>query len=601
MKIKKIVFLLILVFASRCFSQNDKGIVARIGNNIITANEFKARYEFTPQVNKKNRNENKSREEFLYTLIAENLFALQAEKLGLDTTQEMLSTFQPLKKMYIRDALYKEEIKNKIKLNKEKITEGLKFAKEKRMVDYIYTLNESKIKKAYKLLSSNPNFDSLVTLLDKDLEYVTKPYEVTFGKMNIEAEKAIYNLKLNEITKPIKSPEGWYIFRLLKIEPIIYKTVDQKIELVKKIIKNRTEDSLYNNYREKFLKGKHISTSGTLFWYLAKNLQKVISEIKKNNKIENGKKIIVTSEDFLRLKKSLNPDSLKKVFIQIPNYPLTLEDFLNDFKFEGFYTFTTKLKIISEQLSSRVKRQIELELFTQKGYRKGLESLNEVKTETNIWKKNYLATLYKKNFIKNEKLTNEDIKKYFDKNSKNQLKETKVNIIEITSKKLDIVEKILKEEQTGIDFKILAEKYKKKKDKLETGFFSISQNKTIGQIAATMNPGDIYGPLKTKNGYTVFQLLEKKEGNFATSISKKTKEKLLYEKAMKNLEIKTAELAEKYKVTINKKLLYSLKLFNTQMIVFRYMGFGGKILAFPTLTPFYQWEKKWEQKKKDLL
>ena len=605
MKIKfTIILTLTFVFYYQLFSQTNNNIIAKVGEKNITAKEFKYRYELTPQINRKLKDEKKTKEEFLYTLIAEDLFAQQAEQLGFDTLKDFRATYIPLEKMYVRDALYKREITDKIKLNKKQLLEGLKLADRKLFVDYVYSQNEEKIKKAYKLLTSNANFDSLVTLLDKDVEYMNKPYEVTFGKMTVEAEKAVFKLKPNEITKPILAPEGWYIFRLLKEEPIVYKSFTQKESAVKKIVKNRIEDSIYNDYMVKFFKTKHITTNGALFWYLAENLQKIISGIKDKNKIKDGDKIVVSPKDFIQLQKSLNADSLKKIFIQIPNNPITLEDFLNDFMFEGFFTFTTEPKIISAQLNSRVKRQIELELLAAEGYKKGLESLPEVKEETEIWKDNYLATLYRRNFIEKEKLTDDDIKKYLTKNSTERLKETEINIIEITTGSIEETEKILKQEQSGIDFKEIAKGYKKNNEKIETGFFSVSENKEIGRIAETMNIGDVYGPLKTEKGYTVFKLIDKKESNLPVKISQldeETKRKIRYKKVLESLENETAELAEKYKVTIDKNLLESIKLLNAQMVVLRYMGFGGRIPAFPNVTPFYQWKKKWEQKKKDLL
>jgi parvulin-like peptidyl-prolyl isomerase len=602
MKLKFIIFLIIF-FYSQLFSQENNNVVAKVGEKNITAKEFKYRYELTPQINRKLKDEKRTKEEFLFTLIAEDLFAQQAEELGFDTLKDFRAAYVPLEKMYVRDALYKQEITNKIKVGKEQLIEGLKLANKKLFVNYVFSLSKSKIKEAYKILTNNNNFDSLATQLDKTVEYVNKPYEVTFGKMSIEAEKAVFNLKPNEITKPIKSEEGWYIFHLLREESVQYKSITEKESLVKKIVKNRIEDSIYNDYRQHFLKGKHITTNGTLFWYLAENLQKIILEIKEKNKIKEGEKIIVSPKGFIQLQKSLNADSLKKTFIQIPNSPITLEDFLNDFMFEGFFTFTTDLKVISAQLSSRVKRQIELELLAAEGYKKGLESLPEVKQETRIWKNNYLATLYRRDFINKEKLTDEDIKEYLTKNTKERLKETEVNIIEVTTNSLEEIEKILKQEENGMDLKELAKKYTNK-EKVETGFFSVSENKEIGTIAETMNTGDIYGPIKTNNGYTVFKLIDKKESNLSAKISQldeETKRKIRYKKVLENLENKTAELAEKYKVTIDEKLLDSIKLLNAQMVVLRYMGFGGRIPAFPNVTPFFNWKEKWEQKKKESL
>ena len=598
----KFIISIVLLFYTQIFSQ-ENNIVAKVGEKKITAKEFKYRYELTPQINRKHKDIKKSKEEFLFTLIAEDLFAQEAGELGFDTLKDFRATYIPLEKMYVRDALYKQVIKNKVKIDKKQLFEGLKFASKKLFVDYIFTTDGKKIKKAYKLLTSNTNFDSLVTLLDNDIEYVNKPYEVTFGKMNIEAERAVFNLKQNEITKPIKSEEGWYIFRLLKEEPVPYKSITQKESLVKKTVTSRIEDSIYQNYMQSFFKGKHITTSGTLFWYLAENLQKIISEIKEKNNLKEGEKIVIAPKDFIKLQKSLNADSLKKIFIQIPDNPVTLEDFLNDFMFEGFFTFTTEPKVISAQLSSRVKRQIELELLASEGYKKGLESLPEVKKETEIWKNNYLATLYRRNFINKEKLSDEDLKNYLLKNTNGTIKETEVNVIEITTNSLEEIEKILKQEQNGTDFEELAKKYKNN-NKIESGFFPVSENKEIGTIAETMNAGDIYGPVKTNNGYTVFKLIEKKESNFSTKISQlddDTKRKIKYRKILERLEDKTAELAEKYKITLDEKLLNSIELINAQMVVIRYMGFGGKIPAFPSVIPFYKWKEKWEQKKKESL
>jgi hypothetical protein len=70
---------------------------------------------------------------------------------------------------------------------------------------------------------------------------------------------------------------------------------------------------------------------------------------------------------------------------------------------------------------------------------------------------------------------------------------------------------------------------------------------------------------------------------------------------MNQLENLAAELAEENNVTVNREVLNSLELLNVQMMVYRYMGFGGRIQAYPYSSPFYKWEEKWEQKKKDLL
>lgn len=602
-----LIILNILISTVLLFAQSNNTVLAKIGNKEITVEEFKHRYELTPQINRKSNDKENSKEELLYTIIAEKLFSLEAERLGFDTLQSMKMNFIPLEKMHIRDALYKKEISDKVTLDLDKFKEGFEFAKHKLFVDFIYAKEKQEIENAYKLLKSNSNFDSLVSLV-KDAEYVSTPYEVTYGQMYFNAEKAIYNLELNQFTQPIESPDGWYIFRLIEKRLETYTSLDQKNSLIKKVVEGRIEDSVYNNFWKDFFVDKQITTNGTLFWYFAEEMQKLIIEIKSDKNIKDDEKITISNDNFIKFRNSISPDSLEKVFIQFDHNPIILDSFLNDFIFEGFYTFTTDLNKIAAQLSSRVKRQIEHELLSREGYKRGMASLPEVKSTTDIWKNNYLSTLYLKDIVFKTELSDNDIQNYFKKSELNSLIETQINILEILTDSLEVIKKALNISADSEAFKSYAKQHTKRESTKEKGgefgYFSISENGEIGKIAGTMEVGDVYGPLGTDDGYSVFKLIDKRkiEINIRNSgINEKVKRKIKYNKIMKRIEDIVVELADKYNVTVNDEILKSLDLLNTQMIVYRYMGFGGQILAYPNSTPFFNWKIKWEQKKKDLL
>ncbi len=59
---------------------------------------------------------------------------------------------------------------------------------------------------------------------------------------------------------------------------------------------------------------------------------------------------------------------------------------------------------------------------------------------------------------------------------------------------------------------------------------------------------------------------------------------------------KTVELAEKYSVKINDELLDKIRVTNTTSVIYRYIGFGGRILAVPMTIPNYDWVKYWLEK-----
>lgn len=606
MKIKILLLVSVIALIST-LAQNKDDVLAKVGDKIITVEEFKYRYEFSPQINRKYYDETKSREELLFTLIAENLMAIEAEKRGLDTVSAMKMNYVPLEKMFVRDALYQKEIADKVELDFNKLNKGFELANQKCFVDYVFTRDQKNIEEAFKLLKSSPNFDSLVTLLE-DAEYVAEPYEVEYGKMYEHAEKAIFNLEINEFTEPIESPEGWYIFRLISKIPVTFNSFDQKNSLVRKVVESRAEDSIYNDFWNNFFVDKKVSTKGSLFWYLAEEIQKVIVKVKLETNIKENEKISISNEEFSKLMTKLDPDSLNQAFINFEKDPVTLKTFLIDFAFEGFFSFSTELNVIASQLSSRVKRQIELELLSRNAYNKGMESLPEVKSSTELWKEYYLSTLLKKEIYLNTELSEKDIQEFFNQQSNNSLRQTEFNIIEVLSDSLEVIKEALSFSDSLEEFREFALKHTKreltKENGGEFGYFTANEYEEIGEIVESMEIGDVYGPLQTVEGYSVFKLIDKKENNITKNesfVDDNVRNNLKYKKIMDQLENLTIELAEKNNVSINSELLNSIDLLNTQMVVFRYMGFGGRIQAFPYSSPFYQWKQKWEQKKKEAL
>ena len=72
MKMKILLIITLIIYSSPAlFSQNKDEVIATFGDREITVEEFRYRYEFTPQINRKYFDEGKAKEELLYTLIAE--------------------------------------------------------------------------------------------------------------------------------------------------------------------------------------------------------------------------------------------------------------------------------------------------------------------------------------------------------------------------------------------------------------------------------------------------------------------------------------------------------------------------------------------------
>jgi predicted nucleic acid-binding protein len=179
-----------------------------------------------------------------------------------------------------------------------------------------------------------------------------------------------------------------------------------------------------------------------------------------------------------------------------------------------------------------------------------------------------------------------------------------VKIIEVLTDNLDIIRTVLDKLKDGADFRELAVKYttreEAKKNNGELGFFNSKEYGEIGSKASLMNVGEMYGPIKVQEGYSLFKLIEKKETkNFTKQNFEQRKDLLKVELKSKKYSDaiikKTLQLANKYNFQINEEILRSIKVFNTTTVVYRNFGFGGKLLAVPLTPPNYIWFKFWQE------
>ena len=160
----RIIFLLILLILPHTVQSqaDEEKIIAKIGSEVITESEFIERYELTPQINAGIISAEESiKREVLYSIIAEKLWALEAESMGLDNSELIKSTYKAIEKMYVRDALYRQEILSKVKLSDEYLIEA--FRRNSLLLDlnYIFSEDETEINNIFKQLGEGVEFYSI--------------------------------------------------------------------------------------------------------------------------------------------------------------------------------------------------------------------------------------------------------------------------------------------------------------------------------------------------------------------------------------------------------------------------------------------------------
>ncbi len=506
-----IVLSIIVLLSGYSIAQSESPkAVAKVGNVEISADEFLERYELSPQVSAGVKGAEESlKNELIYSMIAEKLWALEAESSGISDSDIIKYTYKAYEKMYVRDALYRREITDKIKITDAELKEAKKRDSKILMVNYLFSKDQSEIEQLFEYLKKGASFDSLLSVRP-EFSLQKNPYIVKYGQMKKEVEDKLYSLKIGEYTKPENAPNGWYIFKLIGEEENTIGNEQQaeaEQKRVLKVIKTTQTDSIYNIFIQNFFKDVDTKVDRQLFEKFSDAVINMLSQRKKNQSIPDSEQIFLDASDLETIGQQLGEDELNSAFIQLDDKPATLNEVLQQLAFENFSVDSISTLQIKLKLNSFIKKFVEQELLSREGYRRGLENLPDVQHELNMWKSYYLSDALRNEELKNIHITDEEAYDYFLKNNQDQ-----------------------KEPDSS---------FKKVREKIKS---------------------------------------QLKYGKFSDLVISKT-----------------IELANKYGFTVNKNLLKSLTVMNITNVVYRYFGFGGRVLAVPMTIPNYLWKAQFDK------
>ncbi len=591
--------LLFITLSPFSFPQSGTS-VARVGDDYISQDEFKYRFELSPHIFPEDETDIDSMKlDFLYSIIAEKLWSDEAENLGYTNNERFNFFFSPLKDMYVRDALFKQEVSSKVNVSPEDIINGIRKYSTTLDISVITSGDKNTIDSTYDLLSSGIEPDSLIP--DMKNIYITRQ-KIIFGDLKDEdLENKLYSLLPGMITQPLLFDNSYAVFYLHDKESNETKKDIQDVnEEVKKIIKNRRIERQYNIYLKNLLSGITVIPADDLFYKFADAVLTALTEQKKQIEDEGGtpEKYYLDETAVYKIKERLGTETLKRTLFKIDNKEFSLSDFLAYFTLNDFTVYDLEKQKVYSELSRELKTFIRLSVITIEGYRQNLQNSSEVKSQLSMWRSNYLAQIYKNRFLDSVNVSDEDVYDYYLKSLKSNSGIKQVKVLEFRTDSLVAFENIFDEMAKGRNFRDIINHLNSKgtdEEMKETDFFPVTANE-IGRIADKMKPGEVYGPLKRFNKYEVFQLIDKKET--ADSILKKfesvkdgIRQELIYKEMASKLTDNTKELLSKYNVEINPQVLHDIQTGSLNMFVHRYMGFGGRIAAVPYTSPIIEYKK----------
>jgi parvulin-like peptidyl-prolyl isomerase len=606
------VFIFLLAAALLAAQPIGEKTIAKVGNISITENEFVERYELTPLYRKNiKKMKNSLKLEFLYSLAAEKLWALEAERLGFDTTEVMKFATTEFQKMFVRDILFHREIKDQVIVTEEDVINGYFKSTSALKVNFIFSENEEEIFEIFRLLNTGFPFDSILVERSEYQEQPA-PIEVIFGQLLEEVEDSVFTLRVGNYTSPLFTPDGWYIFRVVnRSESLLITEQDRNDALnrVKKTIEARRLDQYFDEFYMEFFKDKKIEADAALFKILAQNI-KDIFEKKRNEVTDSSSNLLsIISEDVIEIENRIGKETLDKIFIKFDSNPFSLKAYLRLIAFDGFNLKPEEIPDFFPILNSKTRSVIEKELLAREGIRRGYHLLPEVQNQIAMWRGNYLFQLLQNQFLDSASVSDDEVYQQYLLTNKEESFPQLVNIVEVLTDSLEVVDKVLRELNEGKDIYDLAVEHTQrewtKKNRGEFGLFPVTMHGEIGRIASTLEVGEIYGPLKVPDGYSIFKVIDSQEQNPEVpkpfeAVKEEIKRNLAFSKMRHKMSTYTVSLAKRYGLTINPDVLMAADVTDINTFAYRMLGFGGRITAVPLLAPNNDWVEQWINSSADL-
>lgn len=604
------VFLLIL--SGVLFAQPKKDVVATIGNREITTEEFILRYEMSPKFTPHVKGAVKAlKEELIYTVTAEKLFALEAELLRLDTLKDVARRIEQFEKMFARDALFKAEIIDKIDQTQQTLANEMAKAITKINIKAIRNTDAQQINNVYNFLKSGIPFDTLFFDINRN-HLEENMLELSYGMFDYDIESKLYEKKPGQYTEPLFYNNLWYIFYIDSKRDSSFKDskeIENEFTRVKKLYIERLTQKNYQAFKKEFFKGLKISTDGNLLSVLVGRFyehinQKLLAEPKTAKSLSETGKWSLKSEEFYFTKNKIPFDSLQMTYFTHNNKNYSLEDFIYYIAGDVREIESADYNKLQIKFKNWTRDFIESEVLAAEAMKRTLHKKPDVRKEINIWRDYTLSNAYQALYLDSSNISESEVMDYFMKRNSGQTGGITIKLARAISSDLEALSSLLTGLDEGTDFLTLAAKVNGERDIEINGkvdqYLPASEYGEAGNIALKLTPGRVFGPIKTGDDYIVMKLIDKKVEDFQLAeeydaVKDKLKRDLGFQKYYKSMVQNTASLATKFKVNIDLNKIDELKVTETNAVYFRYMGFGSRITAFPLMRPFTDWVEEWKK------
>ena len=567
--------------------------LARAGNVFISEKEFLERFELTPGLYRHRKGKlDEEKLAVLYSLIAEKLLAQEAQARNFDRDSLYQDNLLEMTKLLARDELYRREVSEKVKITDKEIEKGMQRALRQVHIRFMFFPGEDAARFIRSRMARSEDFERIQ--LDSSMGAIRDTATVIWGDADTTIEEAAYALKNSGISPVLKAGDGYYVLKVDRSSINSWysgMTPDVLRERVATMLRRRKERVRVEEYVHNAIADRPGYAPPERFKWFSQNVIEAFRHHPQAGPSAVTPAIMHELTDNCHAK--LN-DTLIVAGIKM----WTVGEVIQRLYVKGFTINGDPEKVVTGRLFASVKEWVQQELLAQEAVRRGLDRAPEVQRQLEQWRDAGLAAVMKEKIGDRVTVSDHDAYAFLASQDTTAAEVPLVQIREIRTASMENMTEALGDLQRGISFEEVVRRWTTdpvvRERKGISDFFSAADRPPVGDIAAQLEVGQRFGPVRDSTGVVYFELLAKKlpspsaDSSLAKRLSQ-AKATLRLQKQKRMVTLFLAQVAKQRGVDVYSDRLLKMNVSAVPMLAFRLLGFGGRMFAVPFVDRQLDW------------
>ncbi len=269
MKYTYLLPLIIVCFLSCKAGETEEPWVARVGDEAITAEEFRLNYEFGfPQYKKGEQ----PKRNYLDKMIAEKLLAAEARNLSLDTLSSIRNAVATLKRERLIEEVFNVKVMDEITISEEEIRAEINKSAVSFQFRFLPAFSRQQAQQL-KSKAEEEGFDQALGMISNDMGNAPldpSDMQSSFVKaedIDPQLLDIIQELPVQEYSEPVQYQGAWYVFQVtnLKRVPLSESDYSTKSVSYRKVLYNRKAMEGATEFISGLMEPMNLRTKRTVF------------------------------------------------------------------------------------------------------------------------------------------------------------------------------------------------------------------------------------------------------------------------------------------------------------------------------------------------